>query len=259
MVTHGSAADAARADKLAYYLLKGISRAQREHALFADGDRLLVAVSGGKDSLSLLDLLRRRQTLVREHYTLAAAHVHTDFHCGRAVPLDWLAAWCRAREIPLVVRELRVAEEVRTTHLSKCFRCAWNRRKVLFELAAELGCDKLAFGHHADDIAETTLMNLFYNASIRRMEPRMQLFDGRLTVIRPLAYIEERDIVPFALASGFPLEGQPCPEGEHSRRNVVKRLLREVEADCHGVKRHIYRAVDRYQACAEREEPPARK
>jgi tRNA 2-thiocytidine biosynthesis protein TtcA len=191
--------------------------------------------------------LHRRRRMAREQYQIIAAHVRTDMHCGRSVPIDWLQGWCAERNIPLAIDTLAIAEEVATTTLSGCFRCAWNRRKALFRLADQWGCNKLAFGHHADDIAETTLMNLFYNAAIRPMEPKMNLFDGRLVAIRPLAYVEERDIVPFVQASGFPVQGEPCPEGASSRRAVVKRILRELEQDNHAVKRHIYWAVERYQ------------
>lgn len=239
--------DQARADKLAYYLIKAVNKAVRHYRLLADGDVILVAVSGGKDSMTLLDLLYRRQQMAREQYQMIAAHVRTDMHCGRAVPIDWLQGWCAERGVPLVIQDLAVAEEVATTTMSRCFRCAWNRRKTLFQMADQWGCNKLAFGHHADDIAETTLMNLFYTANLRPMEPKMDLFGGRLVAIRPLAYVEERDIVPFVRASGFPVQGEPCPEGVSSRRAVIKRILRELESENHAVKRHIYRAVDRYQ------------
>jgi len=241
-------ADKARADKLAYYLLKAVNKASHQYRMFSEGDQVLVAVSGGKDSLTALDLLHRRQYSAPEHYRLTAALVRTDFHCGRTVSEEWLRAWCEAQRIPLVVDEIQIAEELaHTTTISKCFRCAWLRRKALFSLAGRLGCNKLAFGHHADDIAETTLMNLFYNARLQRMQPKIRLFGGILVIIRPLAFVEERDIVPFVRASGFPIGGEPCPEGLNSRRMVIKRLLREIEGDCHDVKRHIYRAIERYE------------
>ena len=235
-------------DSRAFYLLKSVNKANRERSMFEDGDAILVAVSGGKDSLTMLDLLHRRQRVAREHYTIVAGKVRTDFHSGPAVPGNWLHDWCDAHKIRLVVEEIPIALELAHMRRSKCFRCAWQRRKALFQMADLLGCNKVALGHNADDIAETMLMNLFYSARFQRMEPRASFFRGRLVVIRPLAYIEVRDIVPFARASGFPIQGEPCPEGLRSRRAAIKRMLREIETECHDVKRHIFRAFDRNHA-----------
>ena len=251
-MAHTPQANDDRANKLAYYLLKAVNKANRRYRMFADGDTILVAVSGGKDSLTLLDLLRRRRRVARERYSIIAGSVRTDSHCGAAVPEEWLATWCEERDIPLVVDRIEIADELAQTTANKCFRCSWNRRKTLFQMADRLGCNKVAFGHHADDIAQTTLMNLFYSGRLYRMEPKVSFFGGRLIVIRPLAFVEERDIVPFVRASGFPLSGEPCPESLESRRALVKRLLREVESDSRHVKRSIHHAVERCNAmCAQ--------
>jgi len=239
-------ANPARADRLAYYLLKAVNSAHRRYRFFQDGDRILVAVSGGKDSLTLLDLLCRRLRTGRERYTLVAAHIESDAYCGRAVPRPWLEAFCRGWGIPLVVEPMTVMEELRQAR-KRCFRCSWNRRKALFTLADRLGCNKLAFGHHADDIAQTVLLNLFYSGRIEPMEAKVSFFQGKLIVIRPLAFVEERDIVPYAKARGFPLCGEPCPYGLNSRRMLMKEVLRMVEKDNPRAKRSIYNAIDRYQ------------
>jgi len=163
------------------------------------------------------------------------------------VPAGWLEAWCQERQLPFYADYVPIAADLAATSLSKCFRCARLRRKTLFHLADRLGCNKLAFGHHADDVAETTLMNLIYNGRLARMEPKMSLFGGRLVVIRPLVFVEERDIVPFVRASAFPIAGEPCPEGLDSQRAFIAGILAQLEGQSHDVKRHIYRAVERVQ------------
>lgn len=239
--------DPTRQDKLAHYMLRALNKAAREHRMLKTGDAILVAVSGGKDSMTLLDLLRRRLRTGKERYTLVAGRMLPDRQCGRAVAISWLESYCQEHGIPLVTEPLEIAKELAETDASPCFRCAWQRRKALFQMAQRLGCNKLAFGHHADDIAETTLLNLFYTATIRRMEPRVVFFKGVLTVIRPLAYIEERDIVPYVTAWGLPLEGEPCPDGETSRRALMRQVLRLVEEDCPKAKRAMYSAIERNQ------------
>jgi len=128
-----------------------------------------------------------------------------------------------------------------------CFWCAWNRRKGLFQTAHELGCNKVAFGHHADDVAQTTLLNLFYQGRLETMEPKVEFFEGVITVIRPLVYVPEKEIVRFAQAAGFPLQGVACPHAVTSRRTKMARLLRQIETECPQVKVNLFRAVRRGQ------------
>ena len=138
-------------------------------------------------------------------------------------------------------------EAARAKGQQACFRCAWLRRKALFDMAARVGCNKLALAHHADAVAETALMNLFYSATFRTMEARMPFFGGRFELIRPLVYVEERDIVSFAVASGYPLEGDLCPEGATSRRVTVRGILQQLEKDSHGVRRRVCAAGEHAQ------------
>lgn len=237
--------DPNRADRLAHYMLRSVNRAVREHRLIAAGDRVLVAVSGGKDSLTLLDLLHRRQRFAAEPYTLVAGYVESDYGCGLAVPPEWLAGWCAARDIPFHTTQIAVAEEIASSDASPCFRCSWQRRKALLGLADSLGCQSVALGHHADDRVETALLGLFYSAEFRDMAPRKTYLGGRVALIRPLVYLEEREIRAFARASGYPIGGEPCPAALRSKRAVVRRLVEEAEADCRGVKAHILGALGR--------------
>ena len=235
-----------RANRKAYYLLKAVNKGLRTYHMLDSGDVVLIAVSGGKDSMTLLDLMHRRQHSAKEHYRIHVCHVQSDHGCGEHVPVEWLRAWCDERDIPLSTPELEISRELAETSVSPCWRCSRGRRKTLFGVAEQFGCNKLAFGHHADDVARTALMNLFYTGRLYGMEPKVTLFQGSLTVIRPLTFVEERDIVPFAQVSGYPFIGEPCPDGQGSRRAQVKGILRELEGNSRNVKRSIFSAVETY-------------
>jgi tRNA 2-thiocytidine biosynthesis protein TtcA len=235
-------------DKLAYYLLKKVNKANREHSLLADGDRVAVAVSGGKDSLSLLRLLRARQRSARERYDVVAVHVvpAADAPCGTGQDTTALEAWLQGEgvEHAFVPMEEASGRPDREGQ-SPCFHCAWRRRKAIFLAAERLGCNKVAFGHHADDIAQTTLLNLFYQGRLETMRPRVEFFGGKLTVIRPLAYVPEKELVRFAAACDFPPAPASCVAAGASRRTLMAQILRTVEQTYPKVKVNLWRAVER--------------
>lgn len=231
-------ADQERAAKLGFWLLKKVNKAIRDHDLIEDGDRIAVAVSGGKDSLSLLQLLRLRRESAREHYELIAVHVQSGYIPGAEAHRARLESWLADNLVPYSIEPAPDEAEG-----SGCFRCSWNRRKAIFLAAQRLGANKVAFGHHADDIAQTALLNLFYHGRLETMEPKVELFDGAITIIRPLAYVPEKDLVRFAGASDFPPAPGCCPRGQGSRRALVARLLREVEADYPRAKLSLAHAV----------------
>jgi tRNA(Ile)-lysidine synthase TilS/MesJ len=113
-----------------------------------------------------------------------------------------------------------------------CQRCAWNRRRVLFNAAQRLGCQVVAFGHHADDLAQTTLLNLLFHGKVETMAPRRDFFDGSLRVVRPLCYLAEKDLRRFARANQFPLPPPACPVSHRSRRELTRELLAQVGRAC---------------------------
>ena len=231
---------------LPYWLVKKVNKANRDFDLIADGDRIAVAVSGGKDSLTLLELLYRRQRSVPTDYTLVPVHVASDWSCSDQDQRAWLEQHFRSLGLDYAIPEITLLQdEGDKPREPSCFWCAWNRRKALFQTAHELGCNKLAFGHHADDIAQTTLLNLFYHGRLETMEPRVEFFDGVITVIRPLVYVPEKGIVRFARATGFPFLGVSCPRAATSQRTKMAQLLRQVEEQCPQVKVNLFRAVQR--------------
>jgi len=221
-------------------MLKDVNRAIRDYAMLANGDRVAVAVSGGKDSLSLLRLLDLRRKLCAEKYELVALHVVGDAR-GADTPTHYpLLEWLEASGYETWTAPLELAQG-ETVPLD-CHRCSWNRRKALFIVAQKTGCNVIAFGHHADDLAQTTLLNLLYYGKLETMAPRREYFSGRLRLVRPLCYTAESEIRRFARACDFPPPPPRCPQGDVSRRGLAKELLRLAQTGGKEVRANLLRA-----------------
>lgn len=232
-------------DRLAFYLLKKINKALRHYSMIEDGDRIVVAVSGGKDSLSLLKLLQLRKRTDSQKYDLVAVHVQSDYRCAGCAHRETLERIFEEYGIQFAFEQIRVTvTEDGTRRAPTCFWCSWNRRKALFLTAQRLGCNKVAFGHHADDVAQTTLLNLFYHGRLETMEPKVVFFDGKITVIRPLVYVPEREVIRFAKANNFPSQLCRCPNSFTSKRTRMKEVLRTVEKECPKVKINLSKAIE---------------
>ena len=256
------------------YLDRKVSAAVRRFGLIQDRDRILVAVSGGKDSRSLLELLAARRRWVPEHYELVACHVRTP-GCTTCEEEAALRARCAQIHVPLEVRchalppgpnpaiEEATSPEVcdepdagpgpairqragRRKRRSRCFACAWQRRRLLFEAAAAVGCPKVAMGHHLDDLVETSLLNLFFRGELSTMYPRQSMFGGEIIIIRPLALVEEKELARVARLAGARPGPGPCSACEAARegqRSRMKALVRELRRTCPGLKANILRSV----------------
>jgi len=238
-----------------FYLLKKLNKCHREHSLLEDGDRIALALSGGKDSCVLLDALLQRRGI--ERYTLHPIHVTpaSDMDCGASADVPALCAWLDSLGVEYhIVSAEEVQGKPKRPNQSPCFYCAWRRRKALFQKAQELGCNKLAFAHHADDVAQTTLLNLFYQSKLTTMYPRVSFFGGKLIVIRPLAYVPEKEIVRYAREADFPPPPPPCPTGNESRRALAKEVIRMVERTNPKLKVNLWRAVERCRVQAGQED-----
>ena len=192
------------------------------------GDRIAVAVSGGKDSLGLLRLLQVYRRTAGIDFELAAIHVLGDA-TGVIELHPPLAAWLAAQAVPcrVVTPDVTAGDALPLD----CQRCTWLRRKALFQTADALGCNVVAFAHHADDAAQTTLLNLLYGGNVRSLAPVADYFQGRFRLIRPLLYVPESDLARFARASGFPPPPPACPRGSDSRRKVVAEMLKLLGRD----------------------------
>jgi tRNA 2-thiocytidine biosynthesis protein TtcA len=228
-------------DRVASFLVKPVARACKEFDLLAKGDRVAVAISGGKDSRALLDLLLRYQKRVPFSYELVALHI-VGTSAGFLDLRPKLEPWFRELGIEYHFAPLELPPEEPLP--LDCFRCSWNRRKALFTAAAELGCGKLAFGHHADDAAATTLLNLMFNGRLETLAPRVEFFDGVVTVIRPLIYVLEKDLAPYGRAGGFS-DPPSCPQGLTSKRAQVEELLRRFGREQKQIRANLWRAARR--------------
>nr|HID13392.1 tRNA 2-thiocytidine(32) synthetase TtcA [Anaerolineae bacterium] len=228
-------------DRVASFLLKSVARACKEFDLLAEGDRVAVAVSGGKDSRALLQLLLRHRRKVPYQYELLALHI-VGTPAGFPDLSPQLELWFRELGVEYHFAPLELPPEEPLP--LDCFRCSWNRRKALFTAAVGLGCNRLAFGHHADDAAATVLLNLMFNGKLETMAPRVEFFDGAITVIRPLIYLPEKELVRYGQAAGFPAPPS-CPQGLTSRRAQVKALLRQFDRDQKQIRINLWRAARR--------------
>jgi len=219
-----------------------MGKAIHRYQMIEDGDRILVGVSGGKDSLTLLTLLSERAKRVPIHYELLAVHVDLGLQSsGR----EMLKEFFEAKRIAYHIEPTRIAELANGPHNREnpCFLCSWERRKRIFSLAQRFGCNKVAFGHHKDDIIETLLLNIFYSAEISTMLPVQGLFKGKITLIRPLTLLEERKIERFAKEMGLPYFPCGCPASVRSKRREVKELINALEKQNRRIKGNIFRSL----------------
>ena len=222
-------------------LTKKFHQACADYGLIADGDHILIGLSGGKDSLLLTELLGKRAQIYKPRFKVTALHVRVKDR-DYQTDLSYLESFCQAAQVPLVVRDTEITGGD-ATDTNPCFLCAWYRRKTLFNVAQELGCNKIAFGHHRDDVVETLLMNLLFQGAFATMPPILQLEKMPLQLIRPLCLIDEDDIVRYAEMSGYRKQTKNCPFEHVSSREKVKGLLAQMEALNPEAKDCIYGAL----------------
>lgn len=209
---------------------KKVAKASIDFGLIEDGDRIMVGLSGGKDSWALfqaLDVIRRRAPI---RFSLVAVNVDSGY---KDFKHDVIRAACEERGWELRIEHTTIGDvmdDILEANATPCSLCARLRRGVLYRLADEVGATKIALGHHRDDALETFLLNLFYGGQLKAMPPKLRSDDGRHVVIRPLIYCEERDLAAYAEWRGFPIiPCNLCGSQQNLKRNEMKQLLREWE------------------------------
>lgn len=209
-------------------IVQKFHKACAEYGLIADGDHILVGLSGGKDSLALTELLGKRAQIYKPRFSVTALHVRVK---GRDYQTDvsYLEEFCREAKVPLVIRDVEIVGG-ETEETNPCFLCSWYRRKALFNVAQELGCNKIALGHHRDDLVETLLMNLIFQGAFATMPPILQMDKMPLQIIRPLCLIDEAELIAYAEERGYKKQQKLCPFEHVSSREKVKGLLAQIKA-----------------------------
>ncbi len=219
-----------------------VGKAIHRYGLIQDGDRILVGVSGGKDSLTLLCLLNERRERVPVVYELIPAHIDLGFDSTRS---KILKDFFEKEGLPYHIEYTDIGLRANSpeNRENPCFLCSWERRKRLFYLAHRFKCNKIAFGHHQDDIVETLLLNIFYSAEISTMLPLQPLFKGKITLIRPLVLVEEKKIERFAKERNLPFGPSGCPASGKTKRGEIKDWIRTLEKSNPKIKGNIFRAI----------------
>lgn len=219
----------------------GVGKAIHDWKMISDKDRILVGVSGGKDSQALLHLLYFLQKRAPVKFDIIPVHVDPGFensfvgelaaHVGSYTPL-------RVEHTDFGVRA-----HSKENRENPCFLCARLRRNRLFEIARETGCQKIALGHNKDDLIETLFINMFYAGKIGTMKPKQSFFKGKLDIIRPLAYVEKKEIVSFSKRLGLPDFVNNCPSANRTKRDEIRQMLENLYKRNKHIKGNIFRSM----------------
>lgn len=215
-------------DKMMRRIMRRFSKGVVEYGLLEERDKILIGLSGGKDSLALVELLGLRQRIFKPRIEVMAVHV-----VMRNIPyqsdVSYLRAFCEERGVKFLLyeTEFNISTDSRK---SPCFLCSWNRRKALFTVAQEQACNKIALGHHMDDILETLLMNQTFQGAFGTMPPLLRMDKFDMTIIRPMCLVHEADLEEMAQRHDYRKQLKICPYEHQSHRSSMKGILRQLEA-----------------------------
>lgn len=232
-------------------LLSRVRYAVQKYDMIKEGDRIAVGVSGGKDSLALLCALSELRKFYPEHFEIYAVMVDMGFHKTEAAPppadIYGIEELCRRLGVPLHVHHSEIARVIFDIRKEKnpCSLCARMRRGVLHDAVKELGCNKLALGHHFDDAAETLMLNLFFEGRFGSFSPITYLSKKDLVMIRPLIYTHEKDIKSFVRRASLPIVESPCPADGNTERALMKEYLASFDRRHRGLYERLVGALER--------------
>lgn len=228
-------------------LWKQFNKALGQSQLIDEDDKILVGLSGGKDSLCLLEFLARRSKIHVPHFTVEALHVRM-INIHYETDTTYLQSFCDHLGVPLhiVTTSFTTTPDGFPSGSKKpaCFLCSWQRRKQLFNLAQELGCAKIALGHHQDDIIHTALMNLTFQGHFATMPAKLRMRKMPLTIIRPLCLCQEDDIRAYAEQQGYEKQLKQCPYEKDTNRTTASELFEHFQRLNPEARYSIWRALE---------------
>lgn len=209
-------------------IVKRFQKGLTDYQLIDDGDKILIGLSGGKDSLCLLEMLARRSKIFKPRFSVEAVHVIME-NIPYQSDLDYLENFSSSLGIKLHVLTTKF-EESSKKEKSNCFLCSWNRRKMMFDFAKRNGFNKIALGHHMDDILHTTMMNEYFQGRYGTMPVKLKMQKMPITIIRPLCLEHESDIVQYAANQHYQKQKKCCPFESDTHRADIRRIFNELEA-----------------------------
>lgn len=222
-----------------------VTKCMMDYALVENGDSVLIGLSGGKDSLALTELLARRSRIFAPKFGLKALYVDME-GVGYESDTEYLKGFCNGLGIEFNVRRCKV-DFSGDKRKSPCFLCSWYRRKVLFDFAKESGCNKIALGHHRDDIIATLLMNMTFQGSFSTMPPLLRMNKFDMCIIRPLALIDESDLDSLAAMRGYRIQKKRCPYERSGYRKDMQGVVERLSEMNGNARSNIWRAMENIQ------------
>lgn len=219
-----------------------VRKAADDYHMIQEGDKIAVGISGGKDSLTLLYALSRLQQFLPQHFGLVAVTVDLGF---QNLDLKRIEQFCKELNVEYVVVSTQIGKIVfeERKEENPCSLCAKMRKGALNNAILDLNCNKIAYAHHMDDAVETMMMSLLYEGRLHTFSPVTHLDQTDLTVIRPLIYMRESEVIGFVRKYQIPVVKSPCPADGHTKREEVKELLKELNKKNPGVKDRMFTAI----------------
>lgn len=225
-------------------IIGNIRKALREYNMIENGDKIAVGVSGGKDSLTLLMALKNLQMYYDKTFDFIAVSINPNFDF---FDINLIENFCNSLSIPLIIENSHSKEIVFDIRKEKnpCSLCANLRRGILNSIAIRENCNKIALGHNEDDVIETFILSLFYNGNIHTFAPKSYMDRSKITVIRPLIYLSEKDIKSFINRNKIVVMNKCCPMDGNSKRENIKEMISDLQKSIPNLKSNLYGAIKR--------------